>query len=580
MTRRRTAALRGVALLATVVVAVASPARAEASPAPAAIPVLHLDGRGFGHGVGLSQWGAEHMARAGRDHHQILSTFYPGTTPGQAGGHVRVSVFTSPNGTTTFHFPEGGEVRSSLSGAQRPGFPVKVGRGGRVRVTFDGSYRVDTVATASATSAAQTFRAADGGCVLGLSCPTDPPTTTTTRPGGGGGGGGGCLVCTTTTTTVPAAPTTTTARPTTTTRPATTSPPPAPPPGAPRSGAPVWAVPSHPAGHVDVVDRGRGYRGAIEATAGAGPLRAINQVDIEAYLKGMAEVPSSWPRAAIAAQTVAARTWALRAMQSSGELCDYDRCQVYVGVTREHPNQSAAVDATRGQVLRFGQELASTVYSADAGGISATTLEGFGTPDGRYPYLTTVRYETDNPLPWRRTVALGDLAARFGYGGTIQRVTISDAGPSGRALAVTLAGTAGERVVPGRTFASRLGLRSTLFSPKVGTAADAPPLAPVDPLAEQALPDDADAITDAARMSAAGLGVGRSLGPKPRDTAGDLARHPAAVLAVTLIGVVTVLAARGLDLVPHPAATVSWHRWGRRGRASLRRWRPPMARRR
>jgi len=37
-------------------------------------------GQGFGHGVGLSQWGAQGMARAGRSYQEILIHYYPGTT--------------------------------------------------------------------------------------------------------------------------------------------------------------------------------------------------------------------------------------------------------------------------------------------------------------------------------------------------------------------------------------------------------------------------------------------------------------------------------------------------------------------
>ena len=39
-------------------------------------------GRGAGHGVGLCQAGAEEMAREGKDYHQILSFYYPGTALG------------------------------------------------------------------------------------------------------------------------------------------------------------------------------------------------------------------------------------------------------------------------------------------------------------------------------------------------------------------------------------------------------------------------------------------------------------------------------------------------------------------
>jgi stage II sporulation protein D len=37
-------------------------------------------GRGYGHGVGMSQWGAEGMARKGAAYEAILRQYYPHTT--------------------------------------------------------------------------------------------------------------------------------------------------------------------------------------------------------------------------------------------------------------------------------------------------------------------------------------------------------------------------------------------------------------------------------------------------------------------------------------------------------------------
>jgi SpoIID/LytB domain protein len=42
--------------------------------------IVFRDGRGFGHGVGLCQYGTEGMARAGRDVQSILEKFYPGAS--------------------------------------------------------------------------------------------------------------------------------------------------------------------------------------------------------------------------------------------------------------------------------------------------------------------------------------------------------------------------------------------------------------------------------------------------------------------------------------------------------------------
>jgi len=44
---------------------------------------LTLRGRGYGHGIGMCQWGAIGRARAGQDYRTILATYYPGTTVGR-----------------------------------------------------------------------------------------------------------------------------------------------------------------------------------------------------------------------------------------------------------------------------------------------------------------------------------------------------------------------------------------------------------------------------------------------------------------------------------------------------------------
>jgi hypothetical protein len=60
-------------------------------------------------------------------------------------------------------------------------------------------------------------------------------------------------------------------------------------------------------------------------------------------------------------------------------------------------------------------------------------------------------------------MSLAQVAARMGYTGEASGVSISRAGPSGRALEVTFTGDAGPHPVDGRRFAETLSLRSTLF---------------------------------------------------------------------------------------------------------------------
>src|ERR671937_2284634 len=60
--------------LTALVAALALPGAASAGT------VFLLDGRGWGHGVGMSQWGAEGYARHGYGYKQILAHYYRGTT--------------------------------------------------------------------------------------------------------------------------------------------------------------------------------------------------------------------------------------------------------------------------------------------------------------------------------------------------------------------------------------------------------------------------------------------------------------------------------------------------------------------
>lgn len=446
---RRSVLVRTLPLLA----AAASSLVLGAAPAPAAVPVLVVDGQGFGHGVGMAQDGALWMGRAGASLEQILGHFYPGVGLGRASGPVRVVVHDDPDGDVTLTFPNGGEVRSPRSGPQAAGFPVTVAAGGAVRIRHEGgAYRVVPVGPVRARSAAHPQL---------LPLPRPPgPTTTTTTPG-----------------LLPRpAPT-----PTTTTPPPTTSP-------ERISASSVWAAPAG-GGLVGLPALGARYRGVVEAAAGDGGLRVVNELDVEQYLRGMGEVRDpSWPLASLQAQTVAARTYALRAMRANGEICATQRCQVYLGQHAEYAAMDTAVQSTSGKVLTYGGALAAAVYSANGGGFSATPAEGFGTPDGAHPYLRAAPYETRSPDVWQVRITLSDLQRRLTYPGEVSSVEISSTGPSGRPLEVTMRGSAGPRAVPALAVQRALGLRSTKWSTRVESGAAPPPPLAVE--AVQSLPED------------------------------------------------------------------------------------------
>ena len=473
--RRPAPSLAVLSVLVAVPALVWAPAVTAQAEAPVE-PTVVIEGKGWGHGVGMAQDGALALGREGASTADILQHFYPGTTLGQDGGDVRVVVADGVD-QAVVSFPSGGEVRSSRDGAQAPGFPVTVAPGGSVQLGFDGAYRAAPLSGAKVTAlgAVEPAIVAQARPQRASSSPA-----VATEDGGGGLLGGGLLG--------PEEPPPVDSPPTTPPPSGGPLPPPPPPPGAgPGGPAPpppaedvavsssaLWAVPR--GGTVGVPAAGATYRGAVQAVAAGGGLRLVNELDVEDYLRGMGEVrDSSWPGASLGAQAVAARTYALRAMDLGGELCATQDCQVYLGAQAEYGAMNAAVTATSGQVVRSGGGLAQTVYSASGGGVTATPEEGFGTSGAGLPYLGATSYPTADPQVWDLRVPLAQLGARLGYPGSLSDVRVATTGPSGRALTVALMGDAGPRELPALSFDEALGLRSTLWTVRIEASPPPPP---------------------------------------------------------------------------------------------------------
>src|SRR3712207_5258404 len=81
------------------------------APASASAARYVIKGRGFGHGVGMSQYGAYGMAKVGRNYQQILAHYYRGT---------EVSLTTRRSIRVLLHY---GRSSVSSGGARRAGTP-------------------------------------------------------------------------------------------------------------------------------------------------------------------------------------------------------------------------------------------------------------------------------------------------------------------------------------------------------------------------------------------------------------------------------------------------------------------------
>src|SRR5256885_5269155 len=111
------------------------------------------------------------------------------------------------------------------------------------------------------------------------------------------------------------------------------------------------------------------YRGALEFRAGLfSGVSAINALGLEDYVRGVvsAESPASWPAAALEAQAVVARSYAITTDAGSGDdgFTAYPdtRSQMYRGVAAEYPSTESAVSATRGQVVTYGGKPVVTYF--------------------------------------------------------------------------------------------------------------------------------------------------------------------------------------------------------------------------
>jgi stage II sporulation protein D len=348
--------------------------------APAGSGALFLfSGHGFGHGVGMSQYGAQGYAQNGWTYDQILAHYYPGTTLGQAPlSTIRVLL---------------ADRRKALTLSSPLPFTV-----------------------ADETGATHTLPAGKLALDASLELPVDgqPPEPLT---------------------------------------------------------PPLTFTP----GDAGVLTLGRAYRGQIVVDVVDGKLRAIDVVGIEQYLDSVVptEMPSSWLPAALGAQAVAARSYALatRAVAAPFDLYADSRSQVYLGASAEKPATTAAVEATAGQVLLYGGQVATTFFSSTSGGQTESAADVWG--GNPLPYLVSVPDPYDvispfhdwGPVPVTATAVARSLKVA---GKVVDATTTTN--PAGRVATLDVVsvpkGTSATSLttpVVGAIASGRLGLRSTWF---------------------------------------------------------------------------------------------------------------------
>jgi stage II sporulation protein D len=355
-----------------------------AAPAAAGTKLV-VTGHGWGHGVGMSQWGAYGYARHGWTWQRILGHYYPGTALADAPvSKVRVLLL---EGTPRATVACAGGIRVSdrtgrghalPAGSYAVGSKLRLPVGHkRVRVQHGRQHRERFAVV----PAARALRAP-----VVFDCPTAPLTL-----------------------------------------------------------------------------NGRAYHGTLVVRHAGRKLAVINTVPLDEYVRGVVagEMPHRWSIAALAAQAVAARSYALATLKPGGtfDLYSDTRSQVYGGIAYETPRTDVAVSKTGGKILTWHGRVATTFFFSTSGGRTADVSQVWPA-FGHVPYLRSVDDPYDVRSPhhaWGPVTFDAERLARRLHvpAGAVRAV----ATPSGRISAVRI----GSRTIDGDDFRRELGLDSTWF---------------------------------------------------------------------------------------------------------------------
>jgi SpoIID/LytB domain protein len=204
----------------------------------------------------------------------------------------------------------------------------------------------------------------------------------------------------------------------------------------------------------------------------------VLRLPLERYVRGVvsAEMPSGWPLAALEAQAVASRTYALTSHAGGSRFDVYSdtRSQVYMGVAAETSATNAAVAATAGQIVLYHGAPVTTYFFASSGGMTENIENSFlgAAPE---PWLLGVPdpYDKGPASSWKLAVGFTTAATRLRglLKGSFRGIEVLKRGVSPRVVSALILGSRGTTPVSGPELAELFGLNSTwaYFSVRIGT---------------------------------------------------------------------------------------------------------------
>lgn len=225
---------------------------------------------------------------------------------------------------------------------------------------------------------------------------------------------------------------------------------------------------------------GKRLRGAVEVLRRQNQsLQVINDVAIEEYLQGVLskEAPDHWPKEALKAIAIAARTYALY-QRVTKAASDYDvtadvMSQDYGGKGSEKLATTRAVKATAGLILTYEGRLFPSFYHSTCGGITehARSMGKFDIPPLHGGVVC--RFCEASPFFfWQRRLTKADIAwalrqSLHGSIGPVQRIQVIQLSTTNRVEQMVIVGEKRTIQLSGFDFRKLLGferIRSPLFS--------------------------------------------------------------------------------------------------------------------
>jgi stage II sporulation protein D len=208
---------------------------------------------------------------------------------------------------------------------------------------------------------------------------------------------------------------------------------------------------------------GKPYHGTLVVRRAGHALAIVNNLQLDDYVRGVVggEMPWHWSIAALEAQAVAARSYALATLKPGKhfDLFSDSRSQVYGGIAYETWKTNLAVERTAEKVLMWDGRVATTFFFSTSGGRTADVSQVWPS-FGSVPYLRSVADPYDSASPhhdWGPIALNADQVALKLH--TRLRAVSLVRSPSQRVVSVHI----GSRTIGGDAFRQALGLPSTWF---------------------------------------------------------------------------------------------------------------------